>query len=162
MNVTFSCHSCEQTGTAEFAATDTHLVCPNCKLEMEIPEGALADGELHHCLVCPSTELFIRKDFPQRLGVTIVVIGFALSCIAWYNYHVYLTFGILFATAFIDVLLYVTVGDCLNCYRCSAQYRGLPSLDKHGAFDLSTHERYRQQAARLAQQTAGTTNSAGR
>jgi len=100
-------------------------------------------------VVCPSKELYVRKDFSQKAGVTIVVLGFVLSSIAWYYRQPMLTYGILFATALIDVVLYVTVGNLLQCYRCHAQYRGLEKLDSHEPFNLETHERYRQQELRL-------------
>lgn len=116
-----------------------------------LPPGAIADGKLSRCVICPSTELFVRKDFPQRVGVAIVVVGIAASCVAWAYYMTYLTFGILFATALVDVILYVFVGEALMCYRCGAIYRGVVGIDEHEAFDLETHERYRQQAARLKQ-----------
>jgi hypothetical protein len=95
--------------------------------------------------------LFVRKDFPQRLGVTIVVLGLAASCIPWYYSRPLWTFAVLFATALCDLVLYFMMGNALTCYRCGAQYRGLDERDQHGCFDLSTHERYRQQAARLAE-----------
>ena len=63
-----------------------------------------------------------------------------------------LTFGILFATALIDVLLFFLVGNALMCYRCFAQYRGLEEIEEHGPFNLETHERYRQAAARQKEQ----------
>ena len=91
----------------------------------------------------------MRKDFPQRLGVALVVIGIVGSSIAWYYSNVLWTFGILFATALIDVALYTIVGDALMCYRCQAQYRGVEEMDTHGEFDLETHEKYRQLEARL-------------
>ncbi len=56
----------------------------------------------------------MRKDFPQRLGVAIVVTGFIASSIAWSQYMTLLTFGILFATALIDVVLYLIVGEALD------------------------------------------------
>jgi hypothetical protein len=95
--------------------------------------------------------LYVRKDFSQTVGVTIVVIGFVASSVAWYFRQPLLTYGILFATALIDVVLYVTVGNLLQCYRCHAQYRGVEGLDQHESFNLETHEKYRQQAIRLAQ-----------
>lgn len=112
---------------------------------------AMADGNgrVQRCLVCPSTDLFVRKDFPQRLGVLIVAVGIIGSSIAWYHAHLLWTFGILFATALIDVLLYTLVGDALMCYRCQAQYRGVAEMDSHGLFDLETHEKHRQLNARL-------------
>jgi hypothetical protein len=87
------------------------------------------------------------------VGVTIVVCGFALSCITWNYYLTFWTFAVLFATAAIDVVLWFVVPNCLNCYRCDAQYRGLKGLEKHDGFNLETHERYRQQAIRLRQAT---------
>jgi hypothetical protein len=149
MNVTFCCPGCHATDRLEFTDDTTSLACPQCGRGWDVPSGAIAEGEVRRCLVCPSQELFVRKDFPQRLGVAIVVTGFAASCVAWANYQLYLTFGILFATALIDVVLYLVMGENLTCYRCEAQYRGLSGLEKHGAFELATHERYRQQAARL-------------
>jgi hypothetical protein len=62
------------------------------------------------------------------------------------------TYGVLFATALIDVVLYLTVGNVLQCYRCHAQYRGLPGLEHHQPFNLETHEKHRQQRIRLQQQ----------
>ena len=62
------------------------------------------------------------------------------------------TFGILFATALIDVVLYLTVGNLLQCYRCQAQYRGVPGLENHEPFDLETHEKHRQQRLGLGKQ----------
>jgi hypothetical protein len=81
--------------------------------------------------------------------VALVVIGFVGSSIAWFNYQVLLTFGILFATALVDLVLYIVMGESLTCYRCHSQYRGFEEIERHGAFDLETHERYRQMAARL-------------
>ena len=104
------------------------------------------------CLVCPSTELFVRKDFSQKLGVGIVVCGFIISSIFWYYRMPFWTYGVLFATALIDVILYVLVGNVLHCYRCQAQYRGVPGLDNHEPFSLETHEKHRQQQIRLKQQ----------
>jgi hypothetical protein len=103
------------------------------------------------CLVCPSTDLFVRKDFSQALGITIIVIGFALSTVAWYYHQVIATYAILFATALIDAVLYLVMGNVLQCYRCEAQYRDVASLEDGPEFDLTVHEKHRQQEARLAQ-----------
>ena len=131
-------------------ATDP-LSCPHCKSRLAVPEGAWHEGQLTRCLVCPSTDLFVRKDFPQGLGVAIVVLGFAVSCVTWYLYLVTATFAVLFATALADLALYWIVGDSLVCYRCGARYRDVDDIDQHAHFDLETHERHRQHAARLAQ-----------
>lgn len=152
MNVTSACPQCEATLRAEIDVASESLTCAECGLRVNIPDDAVTEtdgGEhLHHCLVCPSRELFIRKDFPQRLGILIVVVGFVLSSIAWYESEPLWAYGILFATAGLDVLLYATMGEALVCYRCNAHYRGVDNLDDHTGFNLETHERYRQLAAR--------------
>lgn len=149
MNVTFNCPQCHRTTRVQIASDSHSIGCTNCQQTIHIPEDAITERQIHRCLVCPSTELFARKDFPQRLGVALVIIGFVGSSIAWFNYQVLLSFGILFVTALIDLVLYIVMGESLTCYRCHAQYRGFDDIERHGGFDLETHERYRQMAARM-------------
>jgi DNA-directed RNA polymerase subunit RPC12/RpoP len=125
------------------------LDCSHCHQRVAVPADAIEGQQIRRCLVCPSRDLYARKDFPQRLGVALVIIGFVGSSIAWANYHVLWTFAILFATALVDLLLYIVMGESLTCYRCSAQYRGFEEIERHGGFELETHERYRQMAARM-------------
>lgn len=148
MNVTYVCPACEQAAWVEIEPGGAAMGCPQCGHRVEAPSDAWDGTRLTRCLCCPSRDLFVRKDFPQRLGVTIVVAGFIASAIAWNYYMVYTTFAILFGTALLDVVLYLLFGNALSCYRCGATYRGLEGLDSHQPFDLEIHERYRQQAAR--------------
>lgn len=156
VNVTYACPTCHEGTRAEFDAGAKHLTCQACGQQLAVPAGAVDGSRVHRCLVCPSADLFVRKDFPQRLGVLIVLVGIVGSSIAWYYAQVYWTFGILFVTALVDVLLYTLVGDALMCYRCQAQYRGVAEMDSHGMFDLETHERHRQLSARLKLASAAT------
>lgn len=151
MNITYLCPRCEAANHSEVGPETQRLKCANCGGEIVPPADSWDGRRLRRCLVCPSTDLFVRKAFPQRLGVAIVVLGFVASCIAWNYYRIELTFGILFATALVDVVLYVLVGNLLMCYRCQAQYRGIEGLEQHGGFQLEKHEQHRQQAARLAE-----------
>ena len=111
---------------------------------------AMEANRINRCFVCTSNDLYVRKDFPQRLGLMLVVAGIVASSIAWGYMHVYLTFAILFGTALADFVLYLIVGDALMCYRCHAEYRGVASLGDQAAFSLETHERHRQLAARAS------------
>jgi DNA-directed RNA polymerase subunit RPC12/RpoP len=149
MNVTYHCPVCHKSAREPIASASAAIACPHCHKQIAIPAGAINCNRLQRCLVCPSTDLYARKDFPQRLGVALVVLGFIGSSIAWANYQVFWTFAILFATALIDLLLYIIMGESLTCYRCGAQYRGFEDIEIHGGFDLDTHERYRQMAARM-------------
>lgn len=154
MLLTYRCPKCEATARANVDAQAEEIACHRCGHTIRIDPSVLDDGGVHRCLVCPSKELFVRKNFPQRLGVAIVVIGFAISCVTWYFRLVVATFAVLFATAAIDVLLYWLMGNVLECYRCGAQYSGAADTDEHGHFDLEIHERYRQEKIRLAEAQA--------
>jgi hypothetical protein len=150
MGVTFRCPHCDRLVEQSLAPLPEELGCAACAARWRVPTDAWMDGKLRRCLVCPSRDLFVRKDFSQRLGVTIVVAGFALSSVFWYYRMPLWTYAVLFGTALLDVVLYLAVGNVLECYRCHAQYRGIPGLEDYAPFDLETHEKHRQQQARLA------------
>jgi hypothetical protein len=149
MRITFACPTCGTMSTEDGLESKASLECRGCGTAIAIPSGSVGPGRIDRCVVCPSRDLFVRKDFPQRLGIGIVVVGFAASCVAWGMRELAWTFGILFATAAIDVVLYLFMPDCLTCYRCGARYRGPGVTERHGPFDLETHERHRQARSRL-------------
>lgn len=149
MHVTYSCPTCQRSVRSTLDEIPERFDCLHCGQQIAVPTAAMSNGQIHRCLVCPSTDLYARKDFPQRLGVALVIAGFIGSSIAWANYQVFWSFAILFGTALVDLVLYIVMGESLTCYRCHAQYRGFEQIERHGGFDLETHERYRQMAARL-------------
>jgi hypothetical protein len=106
------------------------------------------------CVVCGCHDLWRQKDFPQGLGLFFVALGALISTIAW-AYHMPLTaLGTLMGFAALDLLLYVFMPDVLVCYRCHARYRHAALNAAHPRFNLETAERYRQEAARLADSRA--------
>jgi DNA-directed RNA polymerase subunit RPC12/RpoP len=148
MHVTYACQACDAAVRQDFDQATASLTCPHCQQQLNLPAGGVEGQRVRRCLVCPSHDLYVRKDFPQRLGVALVVLGIVGSSIAWHYAHLGWTFGILFATALADLLLFTLVGTALMCYRCGAQYRGVAEMESHGQFSLETHEKYRQLAAR--------------
>jgi DNA-directed RNA polymerase subunit RPC12/RpoP len=153
MHVTYACQACDAAVRQDFDESTSALDCPHCQQQITLPPGAVEGRQVRRCLVCPSHDLYMRKDFPQRLGVLLVVVGIIGSSIAWYYASIWWTFGILFATALADLLLFTMVGSALMCYRCGAQYRGVAEMESHGQFNLETHEKYRQLAARVTSAT---------
>ena len=151
MNITFLCRQCDRPAQIEVLDESLDFGCPHCDRVYAWREHFRQD-RLDGCPVCGCHELYVRKNFSQRLGVAIVALGVLLSSIAWGYHLLFVTYGILFSTALIDVILYFAVSNMLQCYRCQAEYRGLAALADHEPFVLETHERYRQQAARLAEQ----------
>ncbi len=175
MNVTFSCPNCHVPVRQSLDDGPTSVDCPTCQTtialkhdlvdpvpdaheanaagpttESDVSETRLLDGHMEQCAVCAGRELYLRKDFSQRVGVTVVVVGILASCVTWAAYRPIATLGILLFTALLDLVLYLIVGNALQCYRCQAIYRGVAGLDQHKPFNLETHEKYRQMAARRA------------
>ena len=149
MHLTYACQTCDAAVRHNIDESSTSVSCPHCQQQITFPVGAIEGQCVRRCLVCPSHDLYVRKDFPQRLGVLLVAIGIIGSSVAWYYASLGWTFGILFATALADLLLFTLVGNSLMCYRCGAQYRGVAEMESHGQFNLETHEKYRQLAARV-------------
>ena len=148
ITITYVCQHCENATRAEVRAEEP-AVCMHCGQPQEIAHQAFENTRMTRCLICTSTELYVRKDFSQPLGITIIVSGFVLASIAWFLHYSVLTYSILVGTAAIDALLYLVTGNTLHCYRCHSELRGLADLDQNDAFDLEVFERHRQQAARL-------------
>lgn len=146
MRIHYACPNCQVSHEAFWTKPGDPLRCEACGYSCPVFPEADGHAILSKCLICGSRDLFLRKDFPQRLGVLIVVIGFILSTIAWFYHRVLWSFAALFGTALVDLLLFITVGNLVECYRCHAQFRG--DQAQAPPFDLEVHERYRQQAAR--------------
>lgn len=118
--------------------------CPACGTVHEVrPDDPIVQrGELTRCAICEGSEFFIRKDFPQKLGMTLVVL-FGLVASIFYSYkNIPATFGTLGALVLVDAVIYFFVGKVTVCYRCRAEYRGLPPNSRHAGFDLATSEKY--------------------
>ena len=151
MNVIFACPECDQTSRQETEPPNHQVVCTSCQHTIVASLPSKSAEPMNRCFICGCDELYVRKDFSQRLGLMIVVAAMVLSSIAWGFHWRYTTYGILFAAALIDVTLYFSVGNLLQCYRCRAEYRGIPGLDQRDPFSLETHEKFRRQAARFAE-----------
>ena len=150
MNITFACPDCDTTSRLSLDDADS-VSCAACDWKRPVKASVAKSQQVDACLVCGCQELFLRKNFSQRVGVTIVVLAALGSSVAWAYHQLYLTYAILFAAAALDLVLYFSVGNLLQCYRCHAEYRGLAGLESGEPFSLETHERFRQQAIRLAE-----------
>jgi hypothetical protein len=109
---------------------------------------AEADPALATCAVCGNHELYKKKDFPHTLGMTILVGACALATFTYARHEFWATWTILIGSAAFDGLLYLWVKDVVVCYRCDAHHRGLTPGPEHRPFELTTHERFRQERLR--------------
>lgn len=119
-----------------------------CGWRESIDASALRDDRVERCPFCGTTDLYVEKDFPHRVGVVIVALGVILATIAWANYWWVGTFGALFLFGVLDAILYYTRKNVTVCYRCLAQFRRAAANPAHLPFDLAIGERYRQERLR--------------
>jgi hypothetical protein len=97
------------------------------------------------CPNCGCRDLFIRKAFPQKLGLAIVVAAaVAFLVLAASRQRFYLGVIVLCVAAAVDAVLYLVVGRMTVCYKCRAEFRDAPINPDHEGFDLAIAEKYRQ------------------
>ncbi|WP_165248157.1 hypothetical protein [Paludisphaera soli] len=158
MELTFECPHCRMIDHTESVEASGRALCRHCLRERELaPDAFDAEGGLAKCPACGSADLYIRKDFPQALGLAIVTAGFAASTAFWYSERPLSAYLVLGSSLLLDMILYRWVPDVAVCYRCSSQIRG-PGIDpggRRGAFDLAVGERYRQERLRARALKAG-------
>ena len=119
------------------------MECPRCHVRhpMRVSDSIRREHLVDRCVVCGGSELFIRKDFPQRLGVAVVVV-FGLAAIYYFTVSVLIAWSILAAAVLVDLAIYAFLGKVTTCYACRAEYRKCPLNPAHEGFDLATSEKY--------------------
>ena len=119
------------------------MECPRCHVHhpMRISDSIRRDQRVDRCVICGGSELFIRKDFPQRLGLAVVIV-FGLAAVYYFSVSVLIAWSILGAAALIDLVIYAFLGKVTTCYACRAEYRKCPLNPAHEGFDLATSEKY--------------------
>lgn len=116
--------------------------CPHCGTALPYDASAAA---LDRCPCCGGDELYIRKDFPQRLGLASVITTAGLSIYFFARGDLPWALGVLLGLVVIDLVIYTLVPHVTVCYRCASQFRDAPRNPRHTGFDLATAEKYRGQ-----------------
>ena len=108
-------------------------------------EGTEGSKEpLKSCPACGCRDLFIRKDFPQKVGLAVVVVaGMAFLILAARPATFYIGVWVLVVSVLVDGVLFFFVPKITVCYRCRAEFRGRPLNPRHGPFELAVAEKYR-------------------
>jgi hypothetical protein len=153
MELTFSCPRCRAVGHVSPLDRLSLAVCPQCGEQRPLHPEAIVQDELQCCPWCMTTDLYKQKDFPQGLGLFIVVVGFAISTVFWYYELPIPAYLVLVVSMLLDLFLYHRVADVTICYRCLSQLRGVGSNPggRFKPFDLALGERYRQERIRVEQ-----------
>lgn len=122
------------------------LTCPSCGdvTRIDAPVELVNQRSPRQCPACDCREFFIRKDFPQRLGLFLVIVFGLIASVFYYYENVVATFATLGSLVVIDAIIYLFVGRVTVCYRCRAEFRGVAYNADHEPFDLATSEKYSQ------------------
>lgn len=103
----------------------------------------MSDPVLETCPNCGCRDLFLRKNFPQRVGLTLVTLaGIAFLILAAWRQTFWIGASVLFVAALVDALVYACVGKLTVCYRCRSEFKG-PINPNHHGFELAVGEKYR-------------------
>lgn len=103
----------------------------------------MAKEVISACPKCGCRDLFVRKDFPQKVGLGLVIgAAVAFLALAARPGTFYVGVWVLIGAMVVDAILFLMVGKVTVCYRCRAEHRG-PVNPEHGGFDLATGEKYR-------------------
>lgn len=131
MTVEFGCTGC---GRAVEAAPGETATCRRCGAA-STPAAVPAEG-LKTCLACGCDELYRHRDFNQKLGIFILLVGITLWAVLG-------NFLPMVAAALIDLVLYLTLPDVGICYRCKAHHRDFDAIAGLPTFDLERHEHWK-------------------
>ncbi len=132
--IAFACPSC---GGEATTSLDGDGSCTRCEESprLDIPDKLREKRVVERCTACGNTQLYVQRDFNQRAGLVIVVIGAALAPFTPY-------YSSLFVAAAIDAVLYMVLPEITVCYRCQAHFRGFDKNPEQEAFDLHIAEQY--------------------
>ena len=132
--IAFVCPAC---GSEAVAGVDGVGSCRSCGASprLEIPDTLKATRIVESCPACGNGLLYVQRDFNQKFGLGVVILGAALAPFTPF-------YASLFVAAAIDAGLYALLPDVTVCYRCQAHMRGFARNPAHHAFDLHLAEQY--------------------
>ena len=86
------------------------------------------------CPACGCKHLYKKKDFNQTLGCLIILVGAVF---------VPVTYGLSLVVLFLlDLLLYSTIKESIECYKCKTEYKNVVVPKNMMSFDHHIAEIY--------------------
>jgi NAD-dependent SIR2 family protein deacetylase len=140
MNILAKCPKCDAGLPVQAAGAGAAIRCGRCGREMQLSftDAMHADRAVDVCPVCQGTDFYARKDFDPTVGLTVVIVGAAISAGFYWFGRDLVAYSILAGAALIDLVVYGLLKDVTVCYRCHSEFRGsypraAPAFDLHTA-----------------------------
>lgn len=137
MRISVSCPHCRVFQEQTILWPDPSAFCLSCSWELvsHATDAFRNERNLDQCPFCGGAHLYRRKDFNQKLGIFLVVLGVLLA---------YFTYGLsLLAVTLVDFFLFRKVKELGVCYQCNAQFRDSRLVETLEPFDLELSDYYR-------------------
>jgi hypothetical protein len=132
--IAFPCPACGGEAVSGLAGPGPCRSCGNgARLGIPPPRGPTP--VIERCPACNGTLLYVQRDFNQKAGLAIVVVGAVLAPFTPF-------YASLIAAVLVDAGLYALLPEITVCYRCQAHFRGFSRNPRHQAFDLHIAEQY--------------------
>lgn len=157
MELTFECPNCGMIDHVDSVETAPRALCRHCQTSRDLASDWVEGGAPARCPVCASAEMYVRKDFPQEVGLAVVLAGFAAGVVFWYYGMRASAYAALGASVLADMAIYRLMPDVLACYRCGGQIRG-PGINRSGRFrprQSAVVERHRRERGRAVESPPG-------
>ncbi len=139
MQVLAKCPQCDAGLPVKAADAPDAIKCGRCgrDIPLSISDSLRTDQRIDRCPVCNGADFYGRKDFDPKIGLTIIIIGIAISAGFYWFKRDLIAYSILAAATLVDLAIYGRLKDLTVCYRCHTEFRG-PEVRHAPAFDLHT------------------------
>jgi hypothetical protein len=140
MQVAAKCPKCDASLPVQVEGAAASIRCGRCGQELRLvfSDAVRSDRGVDLCPVCEGPDFYTRKDFDPTLGLTVVIIGGAISAGFYWFGRDLVAYSILAGAVLVDLVVYGMLKDVTVCYRCHSEFRGsyartAPAFDLHTA-----------------------------
>ena len=140
MQILAKCPQCDAGLSVDAANAPGAIKCGRCgrDIPLSVSQSLRADQGVDRCPVCDGADFYARKDFDPKVGLTVVIIGIAISAAFYWFKRDLIAYSILGGATLIDLIVYQRLKDLSVCYRCHTEFRGAyprtaPAFDLHTA-----------------------------
>jgi len=139
MDIVAKCPQCDAGLPVSAADAPDVIKCGACgrDIPLAVTQAVRSGTRLDVCPVCGGADFYGRKDFDPKMGLTVVIIGIAISAVFYWFKRDLIAYSILAAATLVDLFIYGRLKDLSVCYRCHTEFRG-PEARTSPAFDLHT------------------------